>query len=33
MQFDLNYETVIEADFLKYVINSLLQQYDNNDVL
>ena len=33
MQFNLNYEIVIEADFLKYVINSLLQQYNNNNVL
>ena len=33
MQFDLNCETVIEADFLEYVINSLLQQYNDNDVL
>ena len=33
MQFNLNHETVIEADSLKYVIDNLLQQYNNNDVL
>ena len=33
MQFNLNCKTVIEADSLKYIINDLLQQYDNNDVL
>ena len=33
MQFNLNCEIVIEADFSKYVINNLLQQYDNNSVL
>ena len=33
MQFDLNYETVIKADSLKYIINSLLQQYNNNNIL
>ena len=33
MQFNLNYETVIEADSSKYVINNLLQQYNDNDVL
>ena len=33
MQFDLNYETVIEADSLKYVIDDLLEQYNDNNVL
>ena len=33
MQFNLNCETMIKADSLKYVINDLLQQYDDNDVL
>ena len=33
MQFDLNYKTVIKANFLKYIIDDLLQQYNNNNVL
>ena len=33
MQFDLNYKTVIEADSLEYIIDDLLQQYNNSDVL
>ena len=33
MQFDLDHETVIEADSLEYVIDNLLQQYNDNSVL
>ena len=33
MQFDLNCETVIEADSSEYIIDDLLQQYNDNSVL
>ena len=33
MQFDSNCETVIKADFSEYVIDDLLQQYDDSNVL
>ena len=29
MQFDLNYEIIMKTDFFKYVIDKLLQQYDD----
>ena len=33
MQFDLDCETVIETDSSEYIIDSLLQQYNDNNVL
>ena len=33
MQFNLNCETIIKTDFFKYVIDRLLQQYNNQDFL
>ena len=33
MQFNLNRETVVEADSSEYAIRNLLLQYDDNEVL
>ena len=33
MQFNLNCETIVKTDFSEYVIDKLLQQYDDQDFL
>ena len=31
MQFNLNRETLIETDFSEYIVENLLQQYDDDE--
>ena len=33
MQFNLNHKTIMKTDFFRYVIDELLQQYDDQDFL
>ena len=33
MQFDLNRETVVEADLSEYITENLFLQYNNNEIL
>ena len=33
MQFNSNHKTIMKTDFFKYIIDELLQQYDDQDFL